>query len=139
MLSEDIWRRDPGQGQGQLIECQGRFIQTGSVSTLIMLQTSPRFNPLHFTPNYKFFNLSKLKAFADNKINVTKKLKFVTERVENIVGKGETAGYQHFLLFPQCFQKDSFSRLLKVGIVWYSVKRLRIKPKFAPIGKNPKH
>ena len=28
--------------------------------------------------------------------------------VENIVGKGENAGYQHFLLFPQCFQK-SFS------------------------------
>ena len=27
--------------------------------------------------------------------------------VENIVGKGENTGYQHFLLFPQCFQKDS--------------------------------
>ena len=24
--------------------------------------------------------------------------------VENIVGKGENAGDQHFLLFPQCFQ-----------------------------------
>ena len=23
-------------------------------------------------------------------------------------GKGENAGYQHFLLFPQCFQKFSF-------------------------------
>ena len=30
---------------------------------------------------------SRLKAFADNKSNVTKKLKFVLERVENIVGK----------------------------------------------------
>ena len=28
-------------------------------------------------------------------------------RIENIVGKGENAGYQHFLLFPQCFQKAS--------------------------------
>ena len=27
--------------------------------------------------------------------------------IENIVGKGENAGYQHFLLFPQCFQKFS--------------------------------
>ena len=27
------------------------------------------------------------------------------ERVENIGGKGENAGFQHFLLFPQCFQK----------------------------------
>ena len=28
-------------------------------------------------------------------------------RVENIEGKGENAGYQHFLLFPKCFQKAS--------------------------------
>ena len=25
----------------------------------------------------------------------------VFDRVENIVGKGENAGYQHFVLFPQ--------------------------------------
>ena len=29
------------------------------------------------------------------------------DRVENTVGKGENAGYQHFLLFPQCFPKLS--------------------------------
>ena len=46
---------------------------------------------------------------------VTEKLKFTLGRTENIVGKGE---YQHFLLFPQCFQKLSFPELLKVGIVW---------------------
>ena len=34
------------------------------------------------------------------KIYVTEKVKFVLERVKNIVGKGENAGYQHFLLFP---------------------------------------
>ena len=27
------------------------------------------------------------------------------DSAENIVGKGENAGSQHFLLFPQCFQK----------------------------------
>ena len=27
--------------------------------------------------------------------------------VENILGKGENAGYQHFLLFPKCFQMPS--------------------------------
>ena len=27
--------------------------------------------------------------------------------VENIVGKGEIAHYEQFLLFPQCFQKLS--------------------------------
>ena len=36
---------------------------------------------------------------------------------ENIMGKGENAGYQHFLLFPQCFQKASFPGSLKSGIV----------------------
>ena len=42
----------------------------------------------------------------------------VTDWVENSVGKGENAGYQHFLLFPQCFQKDPFPGSLKVGVVW---------------------
>ena len=36
---------------------------------------------------------------------VTEKLKFVFTRMENIVGMGKNAGYEHFLLFPQCFQK----------------------------------
>ena len=29
-------------------------------------------------------------------------------RVENIVGKGENAGYQYFLLYLLCFEKASF-------------------------------
>ena len=38
---------------------------------------------------------------------------YVFDRVENIVQKGENAGYHNFLLFPQCFlpylrQKSSF-------------------------------
>ena len=40
------------------------------------------------------------------------------DRVENSVGKGENAGYQHFLLFLQCFWKASFLELFKIGIVW---------------------
>ena len=39
------------------------------------------------------------------------------DRLENIVEKGENAGYQHFLLFPQCFPKLSSLGLLKVAIV----------------------
>ena len=30
-----------------------------------------------------------------------------SDSVENIVGKGEIARYEQFLLFPQCFQKLS--------------------------------
>ena len=58
---------------------------------------------VNFLPNDKILDLSKLKAFAEDKISVTQKLKFKLGRVENNVGKGENAGYQHFLLFPQCF------------------------------------
>ena len=32
---------------------------------------------------------------------------FVLQKMENIVGKGENAGNQHFLLFLKCFQKNS--------------------------------
>ena len=32
-----------------------------------------------------------MKAFADDNINVTEKLKFIMVRLENIVGKGENA------------------------------------------------
>ena len=46
--------------------------------------------------------------FADDKTNVTQKLKFALRGLENIVGKEENAGYQHFLLFPQLFQKATF-------------------------------
>ena len=79
-----------------------------------------KFQPYCFNPlrNDKFLDGSKLKASADDKLNLTEKLKFVLGRVENIVGKGENAGYQHFLLFPQFFQKVSFSGSYKVGIVW---------------------
>ena len=48
-----------------------------------------------------------MKEFPDDKSNLAQKLKFVLGRVENIVGKGDNAGYQHFLLFQQCFQKSS--------------------------------
>ena len=59
-----------------------------------------------------------LKVVADDKIIVTQRLKFDLGQAENIVGKGENAGYPYFLLFPQCFQKLSFPEVLKVGIVW---------------------
>ena len=47
----------------------------------------------------QILDYSKLKAFADDKINLIEKLKFVLGRLENIMGKGENAGYQ-------CLQKS---------------------------------
>ena len=68
------------------------------------------FNPL---PDEKILGLPKLKAFADDKLNVTQNIKVVFHRIENIVEKEENAGYQHFLLFPQCFQKFFFLQCVK--------------------------
>ena len=55
--------------------------------------------------NDKNFDFSEFKAFADDNSNVTQMMQFNSDMVENIVRKGENAGSQHFLLFPQCFQK----------------------------------
>ena len=63
-----------------------------------ILSFGKELTPFNSLPNDKILDWSKLKAFADAKINVTEKLKFVKGRVENIVGKAENAGYQ-------CFQK----------------------------------
>ena len=51
----------------------------------------PVYNPL---PEYKILALSKLKAFAKHILNITQNIKLIFHRVENIVGKGEYAGYQ---------------------------------------------
>ena len=69
-------------------------------------------------PNDKILGCPKLKIFTDNKIYVAKVMNTVFDRVENIVGKEENASCQHFLLFPQCFQKPSLFGSLKVEIEW---------------------
>ena len=71
-------------------------------------------NPL---PNDNFLERSKLKAYADNKLNTAKMTILLCDRLENTLGKGENAGYQHFLLFPKCFPRPSPLGLLKVGTV----------------------
>ena len=43
-------------------------------------------------------------------------MEFVFDWVENIVGKEENAGFQHFLLFPQCFQMASPQGHSKSGL-----------------------
>ena len=64
------------------------------------------FNPL---PNNKILDMTKLKAFANNKLNFAKMVISLFHRVENTGGKGKNA-------FQKCFPKSSL-RSLKVGIV----------------------
>ena len=71
---------------------------------------------LNSLPNEKNLDRSKLKPFADDKMHVTEKLTFLLERVENIMGKEENAGYQHFLLFPTMFSRNLIQGHQKSGL-----------------------
>ena len=61
---------------------------------------------------------SKLKEFADDNFKFDENGSKLSKQVENIVGKGEIARNEQFLLFPQCFQKACFLGASKGVIVW---------------------
>ena len=78
---------------------------------------------LNTFPNKKF-ETSKLKEFTDDNFKFDTYGGKFSKRVENTVGKGEIAGYEQFLLFPQCFQKTCTADMYKPGLVWERVKLL---------------
>ena len=55
---------------------------------------------LNSLPNYNIFRLVQIESICRRQNKVIVQLNFVLGRVEIIMGKGENAGYQHFLLFP---------------------------------------
>ena len=55
------------------------------------LQTIPISNSI---PDDKILALSRLKLFADDNFIVAQMVQFLRERVDNIVGKGQNAGFQ---------------------------------------------
>ena len=75
--------------------------------------------------------MTKLKVFADDKFDVAKMMIYVFDRGENI-RKAENACYQHFLLFPQSFQRLSVSGSLQPGIMWEKVVSLATSIAFIP-------
>ena len=62
----------------------------------------------------KILNVTKVRAFADDKLKAARMMISLIDRVENTMGKGENPGYQHFLLCPQCFPKLSSLESLEV-------------------------
>ena len=54
-----------------------------------------------------------LEALADDKLNITKMIISVFDRVENIVGKGEIACTSNFSFLPAMFSKGFFCRVVK--------------------------
>ena len=71
-------------------------------------------NPL---PDDKILAMSKLKACADDNFNLAKILHFSLIKKKTLWEKEKNAGYQHFLLFPQCFQKASSLESFNLGMV----------------------
>ena len=69
--------------------------------------------PVTSLQNDKFIDLSSLKAFADDKINVREKLKFELRSVESIVGKGEKCWSPAFSPFSTMFSKGFYLKVVK--------------------------
>ena len=71
------------------------------------------FNPF---PEDKILDQTKLKAFADDKLNVTKMIISAFDRVENIVGKGEIACISNFSFSHIVFKRLLFQTSQKVSL-----------------------
>ena len=85
-------------------------------------------NPSHTIPTLTHyqttnFRLFQTERYADDNFKFDENGGKLSKQVENTVGKGEIARYEHFLLFPQCFQKACFPWVSKGVIVWEWVKR----------------
>ena len=63
-------------------------------------------------PHGKSLDLSKLRTFADDNFKVAQMVQVCCDRIENIVGKGENAGNNHFSI-PTMFSKGFFPRVFK--------------------------
>ena len=68
---------------------------------------------LNSLSNGKILDGSRLKAFSDDKVKVLKKVIFVFDRLENILGKGKKCWLLAFSPFLSMFSKGFLVRVLK--------------------------
>ena len=75
-------------------------------------------NPILKLFPHSISDLSSSDVVVDHKLNAHQIAVVVFDNVESILGKGKkkNTGYQHFLFFPQCFQKFLFS--IKESKMW---------------------
>ena len=59
---------------------------------------------------------SKLEEFADDNFKFDENDRKFSKWIENTVGKGKIARYEHFLFFPQCFQKTCTANTKNQGL-----------------------
>ena len=87
------------------------YIAFSLLLNLTQLSSYSSQNSLNSLSNNKIFYWSKLKPFADDNLNVIQKLKFDVGKIENIVEKGENAGYQ--CPIPTIFSIGYYIRVVK--------------------------
>ena len=92
-----LWGIEYIIGKGENASCQ-HFLLSKQCFQKACISMS--FNSL---PYDKFMDWSKFKAFADDKRDWKSEICF--GKVENIVGKEENAGYQHFFPFSTMFSE----------------------------------
>ena len=84
-----------------------KFILSSAISFNLNKSKNLSFGRFNSLQNNKILHQSKLKTFADDKLNVTQMIITVFDRVENIVGKGEVVCTSKF-----SFSNYVFKRLL---------------------------
>ena len=69
-------------------------------------------------PDNKILKPIQIESICKQQNKHDSRKELFTGKNRNIVGNGDNADYQHLFHFQQCFQKSSFSGLLKVGIAF---------------------
>ena len=90
-----------------------------------MMYTRFKHVPLDHQTRFNSWNILALvlsESICRRQKNVVLIDENIFDSAENMMGKGENAGYQQFLLFPKCFQKFSLLGLLKLWIFLQWVK-----------------
>ena len=83
--------------------------------SLVSLQLENIWLKFNSLPNNKILDLSKLEAFADDKLKVAKIMKCLFDREENIVEIGEKMLLPAFSPFLKLFLKNLLQGRLKSG------------------------
>ena len=95
-----------------------KYLQMSSCWTDLRFETCCVLR-VNSSPNNKILGCSELKAFADDKLNVAPKIKFVYGRVENIVGKVENVGYIIISFSNNVLKKILVLRYLSSTVLTY--------------------
>ena len=85
----------------------GQRLKFSSADVFTMKKSLTLYQTTIFSYRYKLW------ALADNKINVTEKLKLVLKRIENAVGKGKKLWLPSFSPVPSMFSKGVFFKVVK--------------------------